>query len=319
MQAPLPTTEQTINTVAIVGGTHGNEFSGIYLLRQWQKSPEAISRPSFTTETVFANPRAFDENRRYLDADLNRQFKTQDLANTELTNYEQSRAKAINAQLGPKGNPRIDLVIDLHNTTSAMGPTLLIPQLPESDPLYTMMAAYVQMKMPSAVIIFDEDCLPAAQHHLLCTLGKFGVIIEVGPQPQSVLRQDILEEMEEMTRHILDFTEHYNRHSVPALPAHFTAYRYLKTLSLPMDEQGERIGMVHRNVQDRDFAPIHPGEAIFKLFSGEEIVYDGDSVVYPSFINEAAYYDNNLAMSLSEKVTVQTFADGNTPSGVIDD
>lgn len=28
----------TFNRVAIVGGTHGNEFSGIYLLKKWQAS-----------------------------------------------------------------------------------------------------------------------------------------------------------------------------------------------------------------------------------------------------------------------------------------
>jgi len=307
---------QKINSVAIVGGTHGNEFTGIYLLREWQRAPEKIQRPSFATETVFANPRAFEENKRYLDADLNRQFKSFDLSNPLLANYEQSRAKALNAQLGPKGNARIDLVIDLHNTTSNMGPCLLIVQ---QDPFYNMLAAYVQMKMPQAVIALDEDHLPAEQHHLLCTLGKLGVIVEIGPQSQSVLRQDVYDEMEEMTRHILDFVEHLNRGSVPALPPSFTAYRYLESLTLPVDERGERIGMVHSNVQDRDFAPIQPGEPIFKLFSGEELVYEGDKVVYPSFINEAAYYDNNLAMSLSEKVEIQTFADGEQQQGNGDD
>ena len=307
---------QKIESVAIVGGTHGNEFTGIYLLREWQKTPEAIRRPSFSTETLFANPRAFAENRRYLDADLNRQFKTADLENSELANYEQSRAKVINAQLGPKQNPRIDLVIDLHNTTSAMGPSLLLSR---QHPIYNLMAAYVQMKMPSAVIVLDEDHLPAEQHHLLCTVGKLGVIVEIGPQPQSVLRQDIFDEMTEMTRHILDFVEHYNRNSLPTLPASVAAYRYLESLPLPMDEDGERIGMVHSNVQDRDFAPIQPGEPIFKLFNGEEICYQGDTPVYPSFINEAAYYDNNLAMSLSEKVELATFAEGEALQGNADD
>ena len=46
---------EKINRVAIVGGTHGNEFSGIYLLRKWQASPALIERASFATETVFAN------------------------------------------------------------------------------------------------------------------------------------------------------------------------------------------------------------------------------------------------------------------------
>ncbi|MBU2113191.1 MAG: succinylglutamate desuccinylase/aspartoacylase family protein, partial [Gammaproteobacteria bacterium] len=67
---------------------------------------------------------------------------------------------------------------------------------------------------------------------------------------------------------------------------------------------GERIGMVHKNVQDKDYQPINPGDPIFTLFDGTEIYYDGAATVYPTFINEAAYYDNNLAMSLNEKVLI---------------
>ncbi|MGB7997707.1 MAG: succinylglutamate desuccinylase/aspartoacylase family protein, partial [Photobacterium halotolerans] len=94
---------KSINSVAVVGGTHGNEFSGIYLLRKWQQDASRITRESFTTQTLFANPKAHEENKRYLDSDLNRQFAVEDLANPELANYEQSRAKVMNAVLGPKG------------------------------------------------------------------------------------------------------------------------------------------------------------------------------------------------------------------------
>ena len=45
-----------IKQVAIVGGVHGNEFSGIYLVKQYQQQPEQVRRRSFTTETVWANP-----------------------------------------------------------------------------------------------------------------------------------------------------------------------------------------------------------------------------------------------------------------------
>ena len=84
-----------IKQVAIVGGVHGNEFSGIYLVKQYQQQPEQVSRRSFTTETVWANPEAHYANKRYLHSDLNRQFKTVDLANPNLCNYEQSRAKVL--------------------------------------------------------------------------------------------------------------------------------------------------------------------------------------------------------------------------------
>ena len=290
-----------IKQVAIVGGVHGNEFSGIYLVRQYLARPEQVSRPSFTTEAVWANPEAHYANKRYLHSDLNRQFKNVDLANPNLSNYEQSRAKVLNAQLGPKGNARIDLLIDLHNTTSNMGACLILTQ---AGPFYNQLAAYVKMQMPEAIISRDEDHFAAEDHALMCTLGRYGVLVEVGPQPQSVLRQDVLELMHTMTQHILDFVELFNTDSLPALPKQTEAFRYLHSIKLPMNEKGERIGMVHKNVQDKDYLPIYPGDPIFTLFDGTEIRYDGDTVVYPTFINEAAYYDNNLAMSLNEKVLI---------------
>lgn len=291
-----------INQVAIVGGVHGNEFSGIYLVRQYQAQPEQVRRGNFATETVWANPEAHYANKRYLHSDLNRQFKNTDLANSALANYEQSRAKVLNAQLGPKGAARTDLLIDLHNTTSNMGACLILTQ---AGPFYNKMAAYVKMKMPEAIISRDEDHFAAEDHALMCTVGRYGVLVEVGPQPQSVLRQDVLELMHTMTQHILDFVELYNADALPALPKQTEAFRYLHSIKLPMNAQGERIGMVHKNVQDNDYQPINPGDPIFTLFDGTEIAYDGDTVVYPTFINEAAYYDNNLAMSLNEKVIIE--------------
>lgn len=292
-----------IKHVSIVGGTHGNEFSGIYLLKKWQTLPTLIKRSTFETQTMLANPNAFRDNKRYIDNDLNRQFTLADLANPTLGNYEQSRAKAINLQLGPKGMAKTDLIIDLHNTTSNMGSTLI---LMKSDRFNTQLAAYVQQKMESAIILFEDAFFENdnIEHPFLCSISKQGVIIEVGPQPQSVLRQDVLESMEEMTGHILDFVDLFNKNEVPDLPASIVAFRYIETLKLPVNNDGERGGMVHKNVQDSDFNPLKNGDPIFSLFDGGEICWNGDDDVYPHFINEAAYYDNNLAMSLAKKIKI---------------
>jgi aspartoacylase len=291
-----------IRTVAIVGGTHGNEFSGIYLEKRYRNQPELMARSSFSCKTLFANPQAHQANKRYLHSDLNRQFKTADLANPLLTNYEQSRAKVINAELGPKGAAKTDFVIDLHNTTSNMGACLILTQ---PGRIYNLLAGYIRLKMPDAVISRDEDHFAAEDHALLCTVGTYGVIVEVGPQPQSVLRQDVLEQMHEMTQHILDFIELYNTNALPELPKKVEAFRYLHSIKLPLSANGERLGMVHKNIQDRDYQPIEPGAPLFTLFDGTVLNYDGTEVVYPTFINEAAYYDNNLAMSLNDKVWIE--------------
>ncbi|MEE1674710.1 aspartoacylase [Agarivorans aestuarii] len=291
-----------INKVAIVGGTHGNEFSGVYLINKWQQHPQLIARSSLEVTTVIANPKAHGENKRYIDADLNRQFSASNLADFDLANYEQSRAKVLHQQLGPKSKPNMDLVVDLHNTTSNMGPTLI---LLEQTPFYKQMAAYVSMRMPETVVFLDEPEEDMSNHRFLASCGKYGVLIEVGPQPQSVLRQDVLEQMEQMTGHILDFVELHNQQDLPELPKQVEAFLYLDSIKLPLNEKGERLAMVHSNVQDNDYQPIKPGDPIFRTFMGEDICYQGDKTVYPAFINEAAYYDNELAMSLMDKITLE--------------
>ncbi len=61
-----------IKRVAIVGGTHGNELTGVYLIKKFAQFPELVHRQSFECLTLLANPQAVQENRRYIDRDLNR-------------------------------------------------------------------------------------------------------------------------------------------------------------------------------------------------------------------------------------------------------
>lgn len=293
---------KAIQSVALVGGTHGNEYSGIYLLQQWRKQPQKVQRESFGTQILFANPEAYKNNTRFVDSDLNRQFLPSLLADESLTDYEQSRAKIINQQLGPRGQAKTDFIIDLHNTTSNMGASLILLQ---SDDFNLQMAAYVSMEMPDAMIVL-EDQVPLEEHPYLCAIAQQGVIVEIGPQPQSVLRQDVLEWMDTMTGHILDFVHLYNTGQLPALPETFEAYSYIETIKLPEDENGGRLGMVHCNVQDQDFKPVQPGDPIIKRFDGQDIVWSGDYEAYPHFINEAAYYESNVAMSMGSKTIVKT-------------
>lgn len=70
--------------------------------------------------------------------------------------------------------------------------------------------------------------------------------------------------------------------------------------------------------QDHDFEPLRPGEPIFKLFSGEDVLYEGNSIVYPVFINEAAYYEKNVAFLESERIRVSVPAlPGLTSSSIL--
>lgn len=291
----------TIQHVALVGGTHGNEITGLHLVQHWQEKPDEVLRSSFATELHIANPQANRIMKRYVDQDLNRQFALEDLNNTALTNYEQSRAKAINQLLGPKEDPRVDFVIDLHTTTANMGLTLVIS---EGSPLLIGMAFYIKQQMPEAVLFYEPK--NRLDDYFLASLGRQnGLLIEVGPTPQGLLRADVYDLTRRATLHALDFLEMYNLDQVPELPETYEAYEFVDILKLPESSDGRRWGMVHPNVQDKDYHAINPGDPLFLTFDGEVIPYTGTNTHYLAFVNEAAYYDRNIGVSLMNKITLK--------------
>lgn len=53
--------DRKLERVAIVGGTHGCELTGAYLVKKFERCPKLIRRETFETVTLLANPRAFLE------------------------------------------------------------------------------------------------------------------------------------------------------------------------------------------------------------------------------------------------------------------
>lgn len=70
----LPVPREPLRRVAVAGGTHGNEMSGVYLARHWLQDPGELQRPSFSAMPVLASPAAAAACRRYVGRDLNRTF-----------------------------------------------------------------------------------------------------------------------------------------------------------------------------------------------------------------------------------------------------
>ena len=56
-----------ISKLLLSAGIHGNEKTGIYLIKKFQKNSNLISRSSFTTETLLINHQAIALNRRYCE------------------------------------------------------------------------------------------------------------------------------------------------------------------------------------------------------------------------------------------------------------
>jgi aspartoacylase len=283
-----------IDKVMIVGGTHGNEFTGIYLIKKYQKFPHLISRSNFETFTLFANPKSFELVKRYVETDLNRCFKIEDLANPDLIKYEQLLAKKIAQHFAQE---KIDFTIDLHSTTSNMGLTIIV----DDNFVVLQLAAYLNSINPSVKILQYSSAINQKSH--LRSLGNFNLAIEVGAIANGVLEAKLFQETEILIQQILDYIELSNQDKKPILPDKCTVYRQLTNIGYPRDENGEIKAMIAPELQD--YQPLKKGDRLFLDFNGEEITYQGDSVVYPVFISEAAYIEKSVAMSLTEKLQIQ--------------
>ena len=287
-----------IYSVAIVGATHGNELSGIQLVRNWLNSGPASEYTTLSIQCLLANTPAIDANTRFVEEDLNRQFSLDNLESPS-TSQEAQLAVSLNKVLGPKGDSNTDLIIDIHNTTSHMGATLIVLEL---DDFTIALCRYVKFHMPEAVILVEDE-KPYLSHHYLCTLGKRGVMVEVGAQPQGVLRHDVFELTETLTTTILGFCEQWNLSAtLPDRPCE--AFRLGHEVRFPLDGWGERTAMIHKDIQDNDFCPVKPGEPIFKAFDGGDITWEGEETIYPHFINEAAYHKADIAFATAKKITL---------------
>lgn len=139
-----------VRKVGLVGGTHGNELLGVELVRRWllnQNTPgsvDELKRSTLECIPVLGNLPAINANRRYIDKDLNRQFKRETL-DTILNNtkdgaavdadrpveMEDYSAARLNALLGPKTEfyttpTKVDFTVDMHSSTSNLGNMLIL-------------------------------------------------------------------------------------------------------------------------------------------------------------------------------------------------
>lgn len=289
-----------IRNIAITGGTHGNEFTGVYLVKKWKSNPELVKRSSFETITKHMNIQAIKEVRRYVDQDLNRSFGLHDLADETLDAYEAKLAKSLNEELGKKGSsePNVDFIVDLHTTTANMGLSIVVSNT--SSIAWKAIAYLCKMEPSLKVYRWQGDI----ENAFVDSIAPHGFAIEVGAVPQGVLRADLFLQTEALIYHLLDFIEKENSGDDLGLEKTLEIYDHDKLVDYPRDEVGDIVAMVHQERQDKDFTLIKQGDPLFLTLENETITYEGADR-YTLFINEAAYYEKGFAMTLAEKRIVE--------------
>ena len=292
-----------INKVAIVGGTHGNENTGVFLVNKLKNAlPEY---KGLKLKYLLANPMAIKQTRRFIDYDLNRSFGIQELNNVERFEYELNRAKVINNELGPKGDSKYDFIIDMHTTTSNMGVTFVFSDLNKNN---LQLASYLSKNNDSLNLYYHppESKDVDADQPYLNTISPFGLPLEVGPVPNGLLRHDVIEMTEKTVKDTLEFITLLNNQSLPDIPDSIEIFQHSETILFPCDDEGNITAYIHKNLQDKAFCQLKKGDPIFYTVDNKTIYFENEFTMYPVFVNEAAYYYQNIAFSLAKKISIST-------------
>ena len=310
----------TVKRVVITGGTHGNESNSVQLAKHFMRHPDVVHRESFSTNVVLTNTESITRNLRYCEEDLNRCFLLSELADESRTTLEATRARELNAVLGPKGSEAAaDYILDLHNTTSNSGVAIMCSP---HDRLSHALAMYLQSKDPSVRLILWNRS--AKDYAMLPSVGKHGMTFEVGPCPWGCVVGELYAQSLALIGHALDYLHAHNLASAagsgtPWLDCEIEAFVNTGKRGFPRDADGELAGMIHPQLQGRDFLPLQVGDPIFLSHALEVERFAADAptlpdteagcacTVYPFFIGEAAYYERgkDMAFMLARKETLR--------------
>ncbi|MFM7635807.1 MAG: aspartoacylase [Cyanobacteriota bacterium] len=285
--------------VLVVAATHGNECNAAWLLEGWRAQPHTLDSHGLELALEIGNPAAYAANCRYVERDLNRSFAPPLLVDPRRQELEVRRARELLAVYGATGPRPACVAIDLHSTTSAMGNSLVVYGRRPAD---LALAAGVQARLGLPIYLHEGD---AAQTGFLVERWPSGLVIEVGPVPQGVIEARICRQTQlglEAALAVIGAAGH----GCLRLPRHLVVHRHRASLDLPRDADGTPMACLDPRRQGCDWQPIQAGDGLFCRRDGRGTAYapPADLVegpAWPVFINEAAYGEKGIALSLTSR------------------
>jgi aspartoacylase len=288
-------------TIAVVGGTHGNERGGVWTVRNLLGDPARFSFPGLRILGVIANHAAVERNLRYLDRDLNRCFgpALSDQPAGGTLDREQRRALELRQQVRLDGRPP-DLLIDLHNTTSAMGVSWLITSL---DPWPLYLGWQAMLRDPRVRILHTPETVRS--NVFLPSMGKSEITLEIGPVPHGTESHWAWEAAETHVRAALqtlsELPEDFDP-SAALLQARFEFYETVSVQPYPVGADGRSRCLIHREAVGGDYRRFQAGDPLFlDPRTGETIVHSGEPM-HPIFLGEAAYVESGIAFHATRRL-----------------
>ena len=270
-----------LKKVTITGGVHGNELTGVYLVKKFKKTPFVTK--NIELDYIIANPKACKENRRYIDYDLNRSFSKASLAQDSHI-YEFERAKVLHERLKDSY-----FLIDLHTTTANMGLTIV---LSKDDLISNSLAKRLSYEFDDIKIL---RWFSNIQGDFINSVVKHSITLEVGPICQGVLDPKIFFKCEEIVKRAVEILDSNDLE----LNKKVEVFDIVKTVDFPR-EDGKILAMIHPDLIGKDYSLLKSKDPIFLDFNKNTIYYDQEPM-YAVFINEAAYYEKNIAFCLCKK------------------
>ena len=285
--------------VLVVAGTHGNECNAPWLLDAWARLAGRLDSSGLALCPLIGNPDALAQSRRYLDRDLNRSFQPALLADPARQEREVVRARSLLADHAPEAADPCLVVIDLHSTTAAMGNCLVVYGRRPAD---LALAAALQQKLGLPIYLHEGD---PHQSGYLAEAWPCGLVIEVGPVPQGVLTAAVVRQTAIALEATLALLAGARQGRLPQ-PTHLVVHRHRQSLDLPRHGNGSPAAVIHPLRQHRDWQPLRAGDPLFQATDGGTIAYCPpagleNQPVWPVFINEAAYGEKGIALSLTSR------------------
>ena len=278
----------------IVSGTHGNELNPIMAVEKFRNLTLANKSKYF--EFILGNPLAYEKGLRYIDEALNRSFSSNNPNNKDL--YEVQRAKKILNEYGPDSPRAIQIVLDLHTTTSSMGTSIVMYGRRKKD---FYLAAILQNKFGLPIYLHEKD---SKQTGFLVEAWPCGLVIEIGPVAQNHYDPIIVERFLIILNFLEDLVDGIINNKF-LLPEEITIFVHKGSIDYPRDKDGKINSLIHPERVMQDWIEIRNGDSLFLDEFNKDICYVSQEPVHPVFIGEAAYKEKNIAMSFTKKERIK--------------
>lgn len=171
-------------TITIIGGTHGNERTGVEVVLKLKRMIDSgnLVLKTGTLHLIHGNPRAIEISERGSEPflDLNRSFPISLLMNEPTGVYEDTRAREIAPIL-----QKSDIVVDLHATNKPSEPFVASMHSPYHEEVYQWFPCQKVLSDPGAVLAGE----PVTTDEYTDAHGGIGLCYETG-QASDLARVD---------------------------------------------------------------------------------------------------------------------------------